>query len=301
MTTNIIETIDLTRKYGTLTAVDAINLIVPQASIYGFLGPNGAGKTTTIRMLLGLIRPDMGKVILFGEDLNRNKLNILRKMGSLVETPSLYPHLTGFENLAIIQKLVDGKRSEIERVLKLVDMTGSAQRLVREYSLGMRQRLALAMSLLNHPELLILDEPTNGLDPSGIHEIRELIKRLPEEEGITVFVSSHLLNEVEQMATWIGIIQQGRLIFQGMPDTLRVQYQQMLQLCAEPLEDASALLTAGGWTVQHNQNHHLLVRVNHDYDVALINRTLVEAGCRVSHLNLMQPSLEDIFLTMTEK
>lgn len=294
----IIETNGITRRFGSVTAVDNVSLCVPPGSIYGFLGPNGAGKTTTIRMLLGLIRPGAGEIRLFGRSLSDQRLELLRRVGSLVESPSLYPHLTGWENLELIRRMVSGKRSEIDHALGIVHMEDAAQRLVREYSLGMRQRLGLAMALYGQPELLILDEPTNGLDPAGIHEMRELICNLPKE-GITVFLSSHLLSEVDQMATQIGIINAGRLIFQGVPDELRARYQDYATVTTDRLEASQRLLVLSGWQAAHLENHHLTVPVNGPSDLALINTQLVQAGHQVYHLNLAQPSLEDIFLTLT--
>src|SRR5512133_92789 len=292
----IIQTNGITRRFGSVTAVDNVSLCVPPGSIYGFLGPNGAGKTTTIRMLLGLIRPGSGEIRLFGRSLSDQRLELLRRVGSLVESPSLYPHLTGWENLELIRRMVGGKRSDIERALAIVHMQDTAQRLVREYSLGMRQRLGLAMALYGQPELLILDEPTNGLDPAGIHEMRELICSLPQA-GITVFLSSHLLSEVEQMATQIGIIHAGRLIFQGVPDELRAHYQDYATVTTDRLEASQRLLVLSGWQAAHLENHHLTVPVNGPSDLALINTQLVQAGHQVYQLNLAQPSLEDIFLT----
>jgi ABC-type multidrug transport system ATPase subunit len=294
----IIETNDLTRRFGSVKAVDGVSLRVPPGSIYGFLGPNGAGKTTTIRMLLGLIRPNAGEVSLFGRSLSEQRLELLRRVGSLVESPSLYPHLTGWENLELIRRMVGGKPSEIEHALAVVRMEDAAHRLVREYSLGMRQRLGLAVALYGQPELLILDEPTNGLDPAGIHEMRELICSLPHE-GLTVFLSSHLLSEVDQMATRIGIIHAGRLIFQGIPDELRARYQDYATVTTDRLEASRQLLLHSGWQAAHLENHHLTVPVNGPSDLALINTQLVHAGHQVYHLNLAQPSLEDIFLTLT--
>jgi ABC-2 type transport system ATP-binding protein len=294
----IIETNGITRRFGTVTAVDKVSLCVPPGSIYGFLGPNGAGKTTTIRMLLGLIRPGAGEIHLFGRSLSDQRLELLRRVGSLVESPSLYQHLTGWENLELIRRMIGGKRNDIDRALGIVHMEDAAQRLVREYSLGMRQRLGLAMALYGQPELLILDEPTNGLDPAGIHEMRELICGLPQE-GITVFLSSHLLSEVEQMATQIGIINAGRLIFQGIPDELRAHYQDYATVTTNRLEASQRLLVLSGWQAAHLENHHLTVPVNGPSDLALINSQLVQAGHQVYHLNLAQPSLEDIFLTLT--
>ncbi|MBV9958014.1 MAG: ATP-binding cassette domain-containing protein, partial [Acidobacteria bacterium] len=179
----MIETRGLTRRFGAQLAVDDLNLQAPEAGVYGFLGPNGAGKTTAIRMLLGLIRPDAGEVHLFGEPLHAKRRTLMRRVGALVEAPSLYPHLTGRENLEVTRRMLGAPRPLIDRALETIRLTEDAHRRVREYSLGMRQRLGIALALLNRPELLILDEPTNGLDPAGIHEMRELIRRLPQEFG----------------------------------------------------------------------------------------------------------------------
>ncbi len=299
MEPSIIQTTNLTRRFGKLIAVNNLDLNVPCGSIYGFLGPNGAGKTTTIRLLLGLMRPSSGQVLIFNQSLDSNRMAILSRVGSLVETPSLYAHLTAWENLEVMRRMVGGKRSQIEQSLKIVRLDQDAHRPVREYSLGMRQRLGLAMAFLNEPELLILDEPTNGLDPAGIHEIRELICELPRNSGITVLMSSHLLSEVEQMATHIGIIDQGRLIFQGTPDALRARYQDHLTLVTDRLPAAQQFLLQSGWAVSYNGNNHLTVQVNGQSDVAMINGQLVGQGLNVYQLVLEQPSLEDIFLSLT--
>ncbi len=294
-----IETSGLTRRYGDLVAVDKLNLGVPQESVYGFLGPNGAGKTTTIRMLLGLIRPDEGQVWLFNTSLGRRCVDLLQRIGALVETPSLYPHLTGYENLEVTQRLLGARREQIDRALAIVRLEPGAHRLVRGYSQGMRQRLGLALALLNEPGLLILDEPTNGLDPAGIHEMRDLIRRLPEEHGITVFLSSHILSEVEQVATHIGIIHKGRLLFQGTLDELQVQRQEHVTLSVDEPEVAMRVLTEAGWTVRRRENHRLAVAANGHPDAARINALLVRQGLDVFYLSLEQPSLEDIFLKLT--
>jgi ABC-2 type transport system ATP-binding protein len=236
-----IETDALTRRFGARTVVADLELRVPEGGIYGFLGLNGAGKTTTIRMLLGLIRPDSGAVEIFGRPF---KQEVLARIGSLVEMPSLYAHLTGRENLEVTRRMVAAPKAAIDRVLELVGLAGDANRLVREYSLGMRQRLGLALALLNSPDLLILDEPTNGLDPAGIHEMRDLIRGLPAEHGVTVFLSSHLLAEVEQIAGFIGIIHEGRMVFQGSLDALRASQTSRLPAGAS-LEDIFLSLTSG--------------------------------------------------------
>jgi lantibiotic transport system ATP-binding protein len=297
---NIIEVQKISRRFGSTVAVNNLYLQVPPGCIYGFLGPNGAGKTTTIRMLLGLIAPDEGEIRIFGRSLKENRLDILRRTGSLVESPSLYPHLTGRENLELIRRLTGGSKKEIGRVLAIVGMEKDADRPVKEYSMGMRQRMGLGMALFGQPELLILDEPTNGLDPAGIHEIRELICRLPYE-GITVFLSSHLLSEIEQMATRIGIIQSGSLIFQGSPDELRSRFQDYVAVTTDRLDETCRLLNHTGWQAAHRSNNHLTIPVNGYSDAALINAELVQAGHQVYQLNLVHPSLEDIFLTLTGK
>ncbi len=300
MERQILETFNLTRRFGSLLAVDQLELRVPQGSIYGFLGPNGAGKTTTIRMLLGLIKPTAGNIQLFGGPLKERPTEVLRKIGSLVEMPSFYPHLTARENLKIVSKLRGESDSQINRVLAIVNLQKDANRLVRHYSLGMCQRLGLAIALLGDPKLLILDEPTNGLDPAGIHEIRELIQRLPQENGVTLFVSSHLLSEVEQIANQIGIIQNGHLIFQGTPNQLRAKYCDHINLGVDQPEKALQLLIQSGWKAQHNGDHHIAVTANGSADAAIINTQLIQAGMKVFQLNLEQPSLEDIFLKLTE-
>jgi lantibiotic transport system ATP-binding protein len=297
-----IATYGLSRRFGQLTAVDELDLRVPAGSIYGFLGPNGAGKTTTIRMLLGLIRPTQGKIELMDSPLERERPRLLGRVGALVESPSLYPHLTGRENLELTRRMLGAHPQQVERALHIVRLQDSASRLVGQYSMGMRQRLGLACALLAEPELLILDEPTNGLDPAGIHEMRDLITRLPKEQGVTVFLSSHLLNEVEQMATHIGIIQQGKLLFQGTPGQLQAQLEDSLILGVDQLERAEHILAGLGWSVQRHVNGHerLVIKVNGTSDAAMLNTQLVMAGINVYHLSVDQPSLEQIFLKLTQ-
>ena len=211
----ILETNHLIKKHGTTYRVKDVNLHVPEHSVYGFLGPNGAGKTTTLKLILGLIKPDQGDVSVFGQKVTTtNRLSILRRSGSLIENPGGYGHLTGLENMQIVQKLKGVSEAEIVRALKTVRLYEQRDKKLKNYSLGMRQRLGLAMALLGDPKLLILDEPTNGLDPAGIQEIRELIRSLPQERDMTVIVSSHLLNEVEQMADHVGIIHHGEMLYQ---------------------------------------------------------------------------------------
>ena len=299
MPTPAVETCGLTRRFGSQLAVSDLNLMAPEAGVYGFLGPNGAGKTTTIRMLLGLIRPNTGEVRLFGEPLAANHQSLMRRVGALVETPSLYPHLTGRENLEVTRRLLGAERKLIDRALGIVKLAQEAHRRVREYSLGMRQRLGLALALLNEPELLILDEPANGLDPAGIHEMRDLIRSLPVEFGITVFLSSHLLSEVEQMANHIGIIHQGCLLFQGTLADLQAQRQEHLNIGVKQTDDALRCLTAAGWSAQKIDDGLLSVAATTPDAAAQINSLLVGQGMDVFHIALVQASLEDIFLSLT--
>ncbi len=294
----LIETRGLTRRFGKQLAVDQIDLLVPAGGVYGFLGPNGAGKTTAIRMLLGLIRPDAGAIRLFSENLNGNHLAIMRRVGALVESPSLYPHLTGRENLEVTRRLLGSSRALIDVALETIRLTKDAHRRVREYSLGMRQRLGLALALLNKPDLLILDEPTNGLDPAGIHEMRDLIRRLPEEFGVTVFLSSHLLSEVEQIAGHIGIIHEGRLLFQGTLGELQSKQQVQLAVGVKQLEAATDCLVNAGYAVQRREELLTVTAATRE-EAIQINKLLVEQRFDVFHLASSQRSLEDIFLTLT--
>ena len=295
----LIETRGLTRRFGSRIAVDELDLSVPAAGVYGFLGPNGAGKTTAIRMLLGLIRPNAGEVRLFGVPVAGNRASLMQRVGALVESPSLYPHLTGRENLEVTRRLLGAPRNLIDLALDTVKLSKDADRRVREYSLGMRQRLGLALALLNKPELLILDEPTNGLDPAGIHEMRDLIRRLPDEFGVTVFLSSHLLSEVEQIAGHIGIIHEGKLLFQGPLTELQTRQQTQLIVGVKQIDAAVDCLTKGGWNVHRSVDGMLSVGAKTSDDAIRINNLLVEHRLDVFHIALSQPSLEDIFLTLT--
>jgi lantibiotic transport system ATP-binding protein len=300
MTDYAIETRSLSRRFGDVQAVDRLDLHVPQGSIYGFLGPNGSGKTTTIRMLIGLIKADQGRVQIFNLPLEKQRLAALAQIGALVELPSLYPHLTGWENVELTRRLVNVDRSHIHRVLDIVGLAADSGRLVRGYSLGMRQRLALALALLREPKLLILDEPTNGLDPSGIHEMRNLIRRLPAEHGITVFISSHLLSEVELMATDVGIIHAGRLLFQGPLAELQAAQVEQIVIETNRPRDAVQILGAAGWEVTSSEDGRLVVAGHSAAKAAQINAALVHGGLEVSALQRTCPSLEEMFLNFTK-
>lgn len=212
----IVKTNSLTKKYGDNLSVNNLNMIVNEGKIYGFLGPNGAGKSTTLKMLLGLVHPTKGEIDIFGKRFTaKNRIEILKEVGSLIETPSYYGHLTAKENLKIFSSILDVPDSNIDEVLKIVRLDKQQSKKTSAFSLGMKQRLGLASALLSFPKLLILDEPTNGLDPAGIQEMRELIRSLPQKYGMTVIVSSHLLSEIDRLAEDIGIIANGKMMYQG--------------------------------------------------------------------------------------
>lgn len=296
----IIETNQLTKKFGSKRVVNHVDLKVKKGEIYGFLGPNGAGKTTTIRMLLGLARPSRGSIQIFGQDIRKERLSILKKVGSLVEYPSYYGHLTAYENLEAVRVLLDVPKSRIDEVLSIVRLTKEAKRPVKGFSLGMKQRLGIATALLGNPELLILDEPTNGLDPSGIIEIRELIKSMPKEHGITIVVSSHLLSEIDQMATQVGIISKGHMIFQDSITKLRGRASSKIKLTVNDVEAAWKTLLSNGHTTNRIQNN-LYIEDSTDERVAEIVKSLVQNDFSIYRVEEEKKSLEEIFLELTGK
>ncbi|PFS09084.1 bacitracin ABC transporter ATP-binding protein [Bacillus cereus] len=300
MGTYIIETEDLTKTYGAVNCVNQLQMQVGKGEIYGFLGPNGAGKTTTIRMLLGLIKPTTGNIKVFNRDLKTNRIDILREVGSLVESPSYYGHLTGHENLEVIRQMLQVPKKNIDEVLRIVRLEKQKDKLVKQYSLGMKQRLGIAMALLGNPKLLILDEPTNGLDPAGIQEIRELIKQLPKQYDMTVVISSHLLNEMDQIATQVGIINSGQLIFQDKIEVLRKKSQASMKIRVNDVVKAHQILEQhqihlgleGDCLVTHQQEDHLISHINH---------LLVQQNISVYRIEEEKHTLEEIFLSLTEK
>ncbi len=299
----IIQTDNLTMKYRSTEVVSHLNLSVEEGSIYGFLGPNGAGKTTTIRMLLGLLTPSTGEILLFGEKLRRDNKHLLSHIGSLVEVPSVYSHLTGRENLQVITTLLNIPRTRIEQVLKLVDLIPDAGRKVQEYSLGMKQRLGIALALLHQPALLILDEPTNGLDPQGIREMRDFLRTLPKQFDMTIFLSSHLLSEVEQIATHIGILNQGKLLFQNTLVALQNETKGRISLKVSNFSKAQTLLQHHLVPTQNvvPDTQTLMVQVNSEHEVAEMTRRLVEENIDIYAVIPQTLHLEDIFFQYTER
>ena len=296
---NIIETHDLCKQYGNALRVAHLDLDVPEGSVYGFLGPNGAGKSTTLKMILGLVRPTAGDIRVLGKKMDGgSRLAVLRQVGSLIESPSYYGHLTGEENLRIVQTLRGVPEKNIREVLQIVRLDGQRGKRVAHYSLGMKQRLGLAAALLGYPKLLILDEPTNGLDPAGIQEMRELICSLPARFGMTVLVSSHLLSEIDQMADHVGIIREGELVFQDTLETLHQHSRHNLALRTGDNEGALKLLRQGRVPCAQEEDYILLPRLD-DPDAAKLIRYLIGHGVDVLRLEERQKSLEDIFLELT--
>lgn len=300
-TNTIIETRNLTKQYGPQKSVADLSIHVKRGRIYGLLGRNGAGKTTTMKMLLGLTKPTSGEVRIWGNPLQGNEKKILPRIGSLIESPGFYPNLTAAENLrifAILRGVPNGHA--IRDALDLVGLPYKDKKLFSQYSLGMKQRLGLAAALLGNPKLLLLDEPTNGLDPAGIQEMRELICSLPAAFGITVLISSHLLSEMDQMATHVGIINQGQLIFQDSLSVLHEHSRGRLYLHTSDDQTALLVLKNSGIPVQWRDGR-LSLKLMEDSKVMHAAALLVNSGIGILRLEEQQMSLEDIFLQLTGK
>lgn len=297
----VIETKALCKQYGPHTAVDHVELHVPQGCVYGFIGPNGAGKSTTMKMLLGLIHPTAGRVRLLGQELTeKSRLSLLRQTGSLIESPAGYLHLTAQENLEIVADLKDVPHKDIGRVLDIVHLTQDRNRRVGQYSLGMKQRLGIAMALLGSPKLLILDEPTNGLDPAGIQEMRALIRNMPAATGATVLISSHLLGEMEQMVEQVGIIDHGHILFEGPLTELQRHSRGNVTLRLLDPAKAAPILRANGLTA-HGDSCVVTLPPLQDALLAGLVQKLAACGAGVVELTPHTKTLEEIFLSLTSE
>ena len=297
----VIETKALCKQYGPHTAVDHVELHVPQGCVYGFIGPNGAGKSTTMKMLLGLIHPTAGRVRLLGQELTeKSRLPLLRQTGSLIESPAGYLHLTAQENLEIVADLKGVPHKDIGRVLDIVHLTQDRNRRVGQYSLGMKQRLGIAMALLGSPKLLILDEPTNGLDPAGIQEMRALIRNMPAATGATVLISSHLLGEMEQMVKQVGIIDHGHILFEGPLTELQRHSRGNVTLRLLDPAKAAPILRANGLTA-HSDSCVVTLPPLQDALLADLVQKLAACGAGVVELTPHTKTLEEIFLSLTSE
>lgn len=295
----IIKTTGLSYRYSKeAQTLFEIDLQVEKGAIYGFLGPNGSGKTTTLSLLLGLLNNQQGKIEIFGKNIEQHRVEVLRRIGSLIETPSLYGHLTATENLEVYRQVYHARPERVKEVLHIVGLEDTRKKTVKKFSLGMKQRLAIALALLPDPELLILDEPTNGLDPSGIIELRQLIKKLNEEHGMTILVSSHILSEVEKMVTHLGIIYKGKMLFQGRLQELHTLQQKDARLFINTSnnEEACALLQA----YQPERSGDTISLAFTDLaEVAAINRKLTSNNLEVYLLHPKAHDLEQLFINLT--
>lgn len=294
----IVEASDLRKRYGAVNAVDGLDLAVERGDVFGFLGPNGAGKSTTIRMILGLVRPSGGTIRVFGRDVWRDRVNALSRVGALVENPGLYKYLSGRQNLWLMSELSGGvTHKAVEQALDTVGLADRADDKVKTYSFGMMQRLGIAQALVSNPELIVLDEPTTGLDPQGMKEVRELIRTLARDHGITVFLSSHLLHEVEQVCTKVMVIHRGRQVAGGSVADILADKGRLRFTVSRPAEAAAALDGLDFARVHHICEDSIVVEASDGY-AAEVNRLLVEKGFDVSSIVPHRTSLEDFYFSL---
>ena len=297
---NIIETNNLTHRFSEKEIVlNEIAIQVPEGSIYGFLGPNGAGKTTTLKLILGLLKKQQGTISVFGKPFNENRIEILKNIGSLIEAPSLYAHLTARENLLIWQKVYQCPKERINEVLQIVGLENTGKKKAGKFSLGMKQRLSIAVALLHKPSLLILDEPTNGLDPSGIIEMRQLLIKINQEEKVTIVISSHLLMEIEKLVTHIGIINKGAILFQGTLDELHLKQSSYVVFDTNNIEGTTELMN------KHNLspitlNGQVSLATTDKAIISKINAELVNHNIEVYEISIAKNDLESIFIDLTK-
>ena len=295
-----IETCGLNYHFGNQKVVDDLSLKVPTGSIYGFLGPNGAGKTTTIKILLNLLKSPHDTVFIFGKEINANRIASLKKIGALVEQPAIYAHLTGKENLVNRCILLGVAREKVKEMLSLVGLTDAANKKAGKYSLGMKQRLGIALALLSDAELLLLDEPSNGLDPNGIIEIRNLMSELTVKHNKTILVSSHLLNEIEKVATHVGILNKGKLLFQGTINELQTFNTPVVEIQTDNREAAAAFLSSLGYVISNINEDTIQLPFQSTAETGKINTLLVQQGFIVYSIHFVKKDLERLFLDITK-
>jgi ABC-2 type transport system ATP-binding protein len=301
MSTHIVSTAGLCYDYTRgVTTLLGIDLQVDRGDIYGFLGPNGSGKTTTLSLLLGLLKNQKGTIEFFGKEFTSNRQDILRKVGSLIEAPSVYAHLTARENLAVYREIYGATKERVDEVLSLVGLGDTGSKQVRKFSLGMKQRLSIALALLPRPRLMILDEPTNGLDPSGIIELRALIKILNKEEDITFIISSHILSEVEKIVNRLGIIFKGRMIFQGRIDELYSMQRRRSHVVVQTSDNSRAMALIGQLKPEY-ADEQISFNFTDLQQVADVNRLLVDCGIDVYSISTVKQSLEQLFINLTSE
>ncbi len=302
--TPVVQLRHATKRIGSKNIVDDLSFDIPAGEVFGFLGPNGAGKTTTIRMMVGLIKISQGDILIKGQSITKDFNKAIRNVGAIVENPDLYKYLTGYRNLKHYARMVSGvTKARINEIVEIVGLKDRIHDKVKTYSLGMRQRLGIAQALLHSPSLLILDEPTNGLDPAGIHELRNYLKKLAHEEGVAVFVSSHLLSEMELMCDRVGVLQNGKLVsIQSIRDFIHESGASRVCITVEPAqtEQAKRLMAALNKTALPGERPgQLLIQMNKD-EIPTVNKHLMDAGIRVYSIQVQEQTLEDKFLEITE-
>ena len=295
----VLQTEGLSKHFGTFKAVQDLNLEVQEGDLYGFLGGNGSGKTTTMRMILRLIKPTAGRVTLFGKDVRHDFIEIMQKVGALVELPAYYPYLSAVKNLEVLRLASGGvPASRIPEVLEMVELGPRMHDRVGTYSQGMRQRLGIAMAFLAKPRLVFLDEPTNGLDPHGINQIRHVVKEMNKRDGVTFVISSHLLHEIELTCNRVGMIKQGKLILQDRLDAVIARTVDGLHIGCDKKEEAIRLLQSKEWIKQIRQEESGLIRITcPPARFAEVNALLAENGVTVSELTPARQTLEEFFLS----
>lgn len=295
---SIITLSNVSKSYQLQQVVKNLSLTIPEGSLYGFLGPNGAGKTTTMRILIGLIEADNGEIFLKGKNIKEWNKSPFNHVGCFIDTPSYYPNLTAYENLAYIQKITNKPLSEVNRVLKITGIFHVKDKKVKNFSMGMKQRLGLAFAMLNDPDILILDEPTNGLDPEGIHEIRNFLINLCKNEGKTIFVSSHNLAEIEMMADYIALINQGELIYDGKLDDILISKEYIVKV--KQTEEVIQMLTSRGLEITRLRDDKISFKTDQN-KIAFINKQMTEKNVDVYELTPRKRTLEEMFLDLTKK
>lgn len=303
--TSVVQLQDATKIIAGKNIVSNLSFDIPAGEVFGFLGPNGAGKTTTIRMMVGLIKISQGDILIKGHSITKDFNKAIKNVGAIVENPDLYKYMTGYQNLNHYARMVPGvTKDRINEMVEIVGLTDKIQDKVATYSLGMRQRLGIAQALLHRPPLLILDEPTNGLDPAGIHELRNYLKRLAHEEGVAVFVSSHLLSEMELMCDRVGVLQNGKLIsIQNIKDFVHSSGASRVCVTVEPVQTEQAkelVASLNKTTLPTNNPGQLLIQMNKD-EIPTINRLLMDSGIQIYSIQTQEQTLEEKFLEITEE
>jgi ABC-2 type transport system ATP-binding protein len=303
--TSVVQLQHATKRIAGRNIVNDLSFDIPAGEVFGFLGPNGAGKTTTIRMMVGLIKISQGDILIKGHSITKDFSTAIKNVGAIVENPDLYKYLTGYQNLKHYARMVPGVfKARISEMVEVVGLKDRIHDKVATYSLGMRQRLGIAQALLHRPPLLILDEPTNGLDPAGIHDLRNYLKRLAHEEGVAVFISSHLLSEMELMCDRVGVLQNGKLVnIQSIQDFVRKSGGSRLCVTVEPsqMEQAKRLLgTLNKTALPADQQGQMIIQMNKD-EIPAVNKLLMDAGIQVYSIQMQAQTLEDKFLEITEE